>query len=407
MNPDTIKTFSTWCRQVSAAASTSGITQLRASFGILISGLAAVAAICAAVLFLYFRCDAKVRSATPRYFLAMVVCLLTSSLAGIFGYSAYMQALSNYYLASGDYSSPDDFRHIGVNFYWFSMFAPVYPWFAVLNCSAKLIVLHLFFTTFLGTSNDLLPAASTATHRAFTAVLAIVALLFCGSIVAWSVSSSHAAAASSFFQIAALNATDKSAIRHATDRFNSLNEAQAVGNHFETTYLCLISVTYFIVGFLAARRLHRHMDLLENAPSSPAARGTVKGTMVQRRFIIAAALVSLKRSDSVVFSTSLVIFMSYIVNATYAIIYSIASAGTYTSSEQCLSLCDPACQSPAAILNHVLRLTPALTSAVLLLSLVLAPLVALFNVMRGRIWYMLMNRSLPMTLPCTSIERVL
>jgi hypothetical protein len=34
-------------------------------------------------------------------------------------------------------------------------------------------------------------------------------------------------------------------------------------------------------------------------------------------------------------------------------------------------------------------------------------LVALFNVMRGRIWYMLMNRSLPMSLPCVPIERQL
>jgi hypothetical protein len=50
------------------------------------------------------------------------------------------------------------------------------------------------------------------------------------------------------------------------------------------------------------------------------------------------------------------------------------------------------------MLNHILRLTPALTAAVLLLSLVLAPLVALINMMRGRIWYVLVNRKLPILL---------
>ena len=92
-------------------------------------------------------------------------------------------------------------------------------------------------------------------------------------------------------------------------------------------------------------------------------------------------------------TTSLVIFISYVINSTYAIVYSVADAGAYNST--CPTLCDASCQVPAAMLNHVLRLTPALTSSVLLLSLVLAPLLVLVSMMRGKIWYILTHRALP------------
>ena len=63
-------------------------------------------------------------------------------------------------------------------------------------------------------------------------------------------------------------------------------------------------------------------------------------------------------------TTSLFIFISYVINATYAFIYSVADAGDYSST--CPTLCDASCQVPAVMLNHVLRLTPALTSSVML-----------------------------------------
>ncbi len=112
--------------------------------------------------------------------------------------------------------------------------------------------------------------------------------------------------------------------------------------------------------------------------------------------MIMAALLNLRRSNSVVFTTSFVILLSYLINSAFAVTYSIADEGVYNSA--CHTLCDATCQNPNAMLNHILRLTPALTSAVLLLSLVLAPLVALINMMRGRIWYILVNRKLPIVL---------
>jgi hypothetical protein len=389
------KTIETWCREVSAKASTAGVDQLRVSFGLLVFGLAVVASICAVIIFLYLRCDSSTRADIPRHFLAMVACLLCSSLAGMFAWLVYMQALANYYLASGSYSTAEDFRLIAVNFYWFSLFAPVYPWFAVLNCSAKLIVLRLFFTTFLGNSSDIdMPGASDAVHRVFHSFLAAVALLFCGSVIAWSVSSWHAGQASAYFHLAASNSSDITARNQATQQFSLLNQAQAFGNHLESSYLLLISVAFVLVGFFSARRMQKHVLSLEmmqtQSPSS------ARGTSALRRVMIMAALVSLRRSNSVVFTTSLFILVSYLINAAFAVTYSIADAGVYNST--CPTLCDATCQDPDAMLNHILRLTPALTAAVLLLSLVLAPLVALINMMRGRIWYVLVNRKLPILL---------
>ena len=226
-------------------------------------------------------------------------------------------------------------------------------------------------------------------HTAFRGILALVALLFCGSIVSWSVSSSHAVAASNFFLLAASNVSDSAAIDQASYEFSLLNEAQSYGNHFESSYILLISATYVIVGFIGARRLHKYTCVLEGMQAEQSSLSAPA-----RRFKLVAALISLRRSNSVVSTTSLFIFISYVINATYALIYSVADIGDYSST--CPTLCDASCQVPAAMLNHVPRLTPALTSSVLLLSLVLAPLLALVNMMRGKIWYILTHRALPL-----------
>ena len=387
------ETISAWCRQASASSSTSGLLQLRVSYGLLVLGLGTLATSCAAVIFLYLRCDANIRAGVPRYFVAMVACLLCSSMVGIPAFLAYMQALTYYFQAEGSFSTADDFRLIGMNFFWFSVHAPMYPWFAVINCIAKLIVLHLFFTTFLSDSanaHNAPPSQSSRVLRtAFRAFLALVSLLFCGSIVFWSVSSSHAVAASNLFLLAASNVSDSAAIDRATHEFSQLNEAQSYAQHIEASYLLLISATYVIVGFLGARRLHKYTSMLENTQSAQLS----KSNPVRPRFTLVAALISLRRSNSIVSTTSLVIFISYVINSTYAIVYSVADAGAYNST--CPTLCDASCQVPAAMMNHVLRLTPALTSSVLLLSLVLAPLLVLVSMMRGKIWYILTHRALP------------
>jgi hypothetical protein len=403
--PMSAETISAWCRQVSASSSTSGLLQLRVSFGLLVLGLGVLATICAVVIFLYLRCNANIRAGVPRYFVVMVACLLCSSLVGIPAFLAYMQALTNYFQAAGGFSTADDLRLIGINFFWFSVFAPMYPWFAVLNCIAKLIVLHLFFATFLGNSanpRDVPPSQpSRVLHTAFRAFLALVALLFCGSIVSWSVSSSHAVAASKFFLLAASNMSDSASIDQATYEFSLLNEAQSYGNHIESSYLLLISATYVIVGFLGARRLHKYKCMLEDMQAEQLS----LSAPVRQRFKLVAALIGLRRMNSIVSTTSLFIFISYVINATYAIIYSVADAGVYSST--CPTLCDASCQVPAAMLNHVLRLTPALTSSVLLLSLVLAPLLALANIMRGKIWYILTHRALPLQAGTRAIQLTL
>ena len=266
----------------------------------------------------------------------------------------------------------------------------MYPWLAAFNCTSKLIVLRLFFTTFAGISASSQPIGTgTSTHRLFNYFLAVVAVLFTGTIISWSVSSAHAVAASHFFQLVASNASDADSLNRATEEFNLLNEAQAYGNHFESSYLILTSVTFVIIGLFSARRMHKHALLLQDSASTAGKRGTAS----QQRFIILAALISLRRSNSVVSTTTLIIFISHLINAAYAILYSIASAGK--NFPNCTDLCDATCQSTPAMLNHVLRLTPALTAAVLLLSFVVAPLLALANIMRGRIWYILSNRALP------------
>ena len=172
-----------------------------------------------------------------------------------------------------------------------------------------------------------------------------------------------------------------------------LNQAQAYGNHLESSCLILTSFMFVVVGVPSARRLHTLTNVLQQ--SSPAT--GKRGSASQQRFMILAAVISLRRSNSVVFTTTLVIFISQIINAAYATLYSIASAGE--NYPNCQDVCDASCQSAPAVLNHAPRLTPALACAVLMISLVVAPLLALANIMRGRIWSVLLHRGLPGGMP--------
>ncbi len=340
-----------------------------------------VAVCCVALLRMFSKRSEADRSGIWHNYVPMLVCFLASSTLAIPSWILLILAYRNFYSVPLDNVPPSQSPHFKAAFPFYSAYLAIYPFHFALQCTGKLLVLLRFCEQILR------PQSAAAARLVIQlgsryAFIFFVDLNFC-SIVSACVTAGRGV---QLYRVMPLPPTPSAA---DSQEFASIGNAllQSLGFNFvfEAAVLLLIVLLFLVGGVMALRFFRQVSDSLDHVAlhvggGSSAAKGGAAKAKVLREGVDSMGRLLVR--------TTVVVFVTFVVQAAYNCMYAAASYAEVFRPD-CSSLCDAPCQDPPAILSHAMRLTPALTASVNMLSSLLGPAVSILGMTYGSTWYKL------------------
>ena len=338
-----------------------------------IAGLSVVAITCTVLLALYFRRSAADRAGLWSLYVYMLTFYLASSIIGIVAWSNYILLLSLSFRAVAEKSAGFTLFSSPLMTQALQKYSPPFLFFYPLQFAfgsiGKLLVLHRFVAAL---SRDPCPeeARRKLVRRAGKIGLVGVIALYTCQIVSMYVAADFEVKGAAM--LPASTAAEEQAVSVV---FNIYSNAFALSFVFESACLLFI-LALFAYAYSIVIKIFDGIERSLQAAAHKNPRAAAKALVLQH---------GVHDMSSVLSRTTAFLFFAFLQHAAYDIMWTVATFGNVFKAG-CSHPCDSSCYNKNGILNHAIRFTPALAAAVLLLSAVVAPLVAIFGMTKGRIW---------------------
>ena len=339
-----------------------------------------VAVCCVALLRMFSKRSEADRSGIWNNYAPMLMCFLASSTLAIPSWILLILAYRNFYRVPLDNVPLSQSPHFKAAFPFYSAYLAIYPFHFALQCTGKLLVLLRF-------CEQILRPQSAAATRAVIQLgsrygfIFFVVLNFC-SIVSACVTAGRSV---QWYRVMPLPPPPSAAdSQEFASIGNALLDSLGFNFVFEAAVLLLIVLLFLVGGVMALRFFRQVSDSLDHVAlhvgGGSAARGSAAKAKVLREGVDSMGRLLVR--------TTVVVFVTFVVQASYNLMYAAASYAEVFRPD-CSSLCDALCHDSSAILGHAIRLTPALTASVNMLSTLLGSAVSIFGMTYGSTWYKL------------------